>query len=141
VPVVAALVQYRDKVVLARNSQWPDGVFSLITGYLERNETPQQAVIREVREEIGLECKAQEFIGCYSLIERNQIILAHWVTANGEVKTGNEIAEIRLLSREELKLWKFGSFVLTADIVRLWLEKTAHNEVLQPMSVRPLSHH
>lgn len=42
VPVVAALVQYHGEVVLARNSQWPEGMFSLVTGYLERNETPEE---------------------------------------------------------------------------------------------------
>lgn len=123
VPVVAALVQYQDKIVLARNLQWPDGMFSLVTGYLERNETPEEATVREVKEELGLDGRVQEFIGCYSLVEKNQIILAHWVITTGELKTGNEIAEVRILSREELKLWQFGRFTLTSDIVRYWLEK------------------
>ena len=123
VPVVAALIEYQGKIVLARNSQWPEGMFSLVTGYLERNETPEEAVVREVKEELGLDGKVQEFIGCYSLNEKNQIILAHWVVAIGELKTGSEITEVKLLSREELRGWQFGRLALTSAIVKRWLEK------------------
>jgi len=134
VPVVAALIEYQSKIVLARNSQWPDGMFSLVTGYLERNETPEDAVVREVKEELGLDGTVQEFIGCYSFIEKNQIILAHWLVATGELTTGNEITEVKLLSREELKLWQFGRLALTSTIVKQWLEKTTPNKALQPTS-------
>ena len=91
VPVVAALVQYQGKVVLARNSQWPEGMFSLVTGYLERSETPEGAVVREVKEELGLNGEVQDFIGCYSFAEKNQIILAH----SGSFGGGNRRAENR----------------------------------------------
>ena len=128
VPVVAALIEYQGKIVLARNSQWPEGIFSLVTGYLEKNETPEEAVVREVKEELGLDSKAREFIGCYSFIEKNQIILAHWVVATGVLTTGNEITEVRLLSREELKLWQFGHLALTSIIAKQWLDKRAPNK-------------
>lgn len=124
VPVVAALVEYQGKVILARNSEWPEGVFSVVTGYLERSETPDEAAVREVKEELGLNGRVQDFIGCYSFTERNQIILAHSVVATGELKTGSEIAEVKLLSREELELWQFGRLALTSTIVKQWLEKT-----------------
>lgn len=124
VPVVAALIEYQGKIALARNAQWPSGMFSLVTGYLEKNETPENAVMREIKEELGLEGMSQEFIGCYSLIEKNQIILAYWVKATGELIMGDEIAETLLLSREELQRWQFGHFELTAVIVKHWLENS-----------------
>ena len=129
VPVVAALVQYQGKIVLARNSQWPEGMFSLVTGYLERGETPEEAAVREVKEELGLNGKVQDFIGCYSFTEKNQVILAHSVAATGELTTGSEITEVRLLSREELKRWQFGRLALSSAIVERWLEKTTPNRV------------
>ena len=134
VPVVAALIEFQGKIVLARNSQWPEGVFSLITGYLERNETPEEAVVREVKEELGLDSKVQELLGCYSFIEKNQIILAHWVVATGELETGDEVAEIKILSRNELELWQFGCLALTSTIAKQWLQRTTLNQVLRPMS-------
>jgi NAD+ diphosphatase len=121
VPVVAAFIEYKDKIVFARNVQWPQDMFSLITGYLEKNETPEAAVIREVKEEVGLEGVVREFIGCYSLFEKNQVILAYWVVATGEVVIGSEIAEVKLLSRAEVASWPFGDFAVTAAIARSWL--------------------
>lgn len=128
VPVVAALIEYQGKIVLARNVLWPDGIFSLVTGYLEKSEAPEEAVIREVKEELGLDGKVQEFIGCYSLIEKNQLVLAYWVVATGEFTIGDEIAEAKLLSREDLKLWQFGRFALTAAIVKHWLHAAARGK-------------
>lgn len=63
VPVVAALIEYQGKIVLARNAQWPKGMFSLVTGYLEKNETPENAVIREIKEELGPGGASHKFIG------------------------------------------------------------------------------
>ena len=121
VPVVAALVQYRGRIVLARNSLWPERQFSLVTGYLERGETPEQAVVREVKEELGLDGEVEGFIGCYSLLEKNRVILAHGVVAAGTLETGSEIAEVKLVSREQLELWQFGRLALTSAIVKQWL--------------------
>lgn len=47
-PVVAAVIEYQDRVLLARNAAWPEKMFALVTGFLERDESPQDAVAREV---------------------------------------------------------------------------------------------
>ncbi len=122
VPVVAALIEYHDKIILARNAQWPEGTFSFVAGYLEKNESPEAAVVREVREELNLTGEVSEFVGCFPFFEKNQILLVYVVSATGEIMTGDEIAEIRLLSREELAAWDFGKFLLTANVVKHWLE-------------------
>src|SRR6201988_4671116 len=54
VPVVAAIVEHEGLVVLARNALWPQNMFGLVTGFLEKNELPEVGVLREVEEEIGL---------------------------------------------------------------------------------------
>ena len=123
VPVVAALVQYRDHVILARNAQWPSPMFSLITGYLERNESPEQAVLREVHEELGLQGQVSGFIGHYSVFKNNQLLLAYWVRADGQLKLDKEIAEVRLVSHDQLKHYEFGELTITAQIVNEYLQK------------------
>lgn len=122
-PVVAALVQYNDQIILARNAKWPDGIFSLITGFLEREETPDQAIVREVQEELGLVGEVNGFIGYYSFFKMNQIILAFWVTASGELTTGDEIAEVKYVPKEKLDPGQFSRLVITSAIVKDWLEK------------------
>lgn len=117
VPVVAALVQHGDQIILARNAQWPGPIFSLITGYLERDETPEQAVLREVQEELGLQGQIKSFIGHYSVFKKNQLILAYWIRAEGELEVGKEIAEVRFVTEAELKRYEFGDLKITAQIV------------------------
>src|SRR5262249_5278652 len=64
-PVVAAVIEYHDRVLLARNAAWPPKMFALVTGFLERDETPQAAVAREVKEETNLDTRATNLIGVY----------------------------------------------------------------------------
>lgn len=123
IPVVAVLVYYLDKIVLARNAQWPSERFSVITGYLERDETPEQAVVREVREELGLEAQIGEFIGHYSIFRMNQLILAFSVVATGVLTLGSELVEYRLLTKEQLKKYDFGELAITGEIAQAWLRK------------------
>lgn len=55
-PAVIMLVHDgRDRVVLGRNSRFPPGVHSVLAGFVEPGESLEEAVAREVREEVGLE--------------------------------------------------------------------------------------
>ena len=80
VPVIAAIVQWGDRIVLARNASWPVGMYSMITGFLDSGEHPEQALVRETKEELGLKVVRQRFLGHYSFPASNQILMAYWVT-------------------------------------------------------------
>ena len=47
-PVLAAVVEYEGKILLARNAAWPGRRFALITGFMEAGETPKQGIAREL---------------------------------------------------------------------------------------------
>jgi NAD+ diphosphatase len=53
-PVVIMLVVREDHVLIGRQPQWPPGLHSLLAGYVEPGETPEDAVRREVMEEAGV---------------------------------------------------------------------------------------
>jgi len=46
VPVVAAIVETERGVILVRNRSWPPKMYGLVTGFLEKGETPETAVLR-----------------------------------------------------------------------------------------------
>ena len=121
VPVAAGLVQVGDRFVLARNARWPERVFSVITGFVEKNETPEQTLLRETEEELGVRGIATELIGHYTLAEPNQLLVAYHVRAEGTPRTSDEIAEIKLVTRAELEQWDFGILALTKRMVADWL--------------------
>jgi len=117
--VVAAIVEKDGNILLARNKEWPEKIFALITGFLEKGETPEAAVVREVKEELGLDAEIRDMIGVYSFFERNQLIIAYYLIASGEIKLGDELAEIRMIPPAKLRPWPFG----TGLAVRDWLAK------------------
>ncbi|MFO1344991.1 MAG: NUDIX domain-containing protein [Rhodocyclaceae bacterium] len=118
-PVVAALVEREGLIVLARNHAWQPGVFGLVTGFLEAGESPEAAVMREVKEELDLDASALSLIGAYPFERKNEIILAYHVQAAGEIALNEELAEFRLISPEKLRAWDFG----TGLAVRDWLAR------------------
>ena len=119
VPVVAAVVEHEGRVVIARNAAWPEGKFGLITGFLERDETPEAGILREVEEELGLQGELAGFIGNYAFMPRNQLILAYHVRARGTIRLNEELVEVRRLLPEEIQPWELG----TGPALRDWLAR------------------
>ncbi len=117
-PVVAGLVERDGLVVLARNHAWPEKMFGLVTGFMERDETPEEGVAREVREELGLATLSAELIGIYPFQRKNEIILAYHVVAEGEIVLNEELAEFRLIPPEKLRPWDFGTGLAIGDWLR-----------------------
>jgi len=112
-PVVAAIVERNDHVVLVQSIGWPDNWFGLVTGFLERGETPEEAALREVKEELGLDAVLGELIGVYAFRRMNQIIIAYHVEAHdGEIA----LDETELSAHKEVALAK----------VRPWRAGTGH---------------
>ncbi|MEJ2397246.1 MAG: NUDIX domain-containing protein [Gammaproteobacteria bacterium] len=120
VPVVAALVRHEGNYILDRNAQWPEQCYSVITGYLEAGEAPDQAVVREVGEELGLVGHSLQQIGNYAFYDKNQVILAYHVQATGRIQINNELAAVISLTPAELNDYDFGSFMLTRRIIDDW---------------------
>lgn len=118
-PVVAAIVEYEGKVLLARNVSWPEKWYALITGFLERDETPETGVLREVKEELDLDSRIVEFVGHYPFAELNQIICVYHVEAWGTVRLNEELADYRLFAHEDVRTWPRG----TGPAVRDWLDR------------------
>jgi ADP-ribose pyrophosphatase YjhB (NUDIX family) len=117
-PVVAAIIEYDGRVLLARNRAWPEKMFALVTGFLERDESPSAAVLREVKEETDLDADAASLIGVYEFVRMNQVIIAYHVTARGEVRLGEELADYRLVEPARLRPWPQGTGQALADWMR-----------------------
>lgn len=61
-PVVIMLVTHGNSVLLGRSPGWPEGMFSLLAGFVEPGETIEAAVRREVQEETGVRCGAVSYL-------------------------------------------------------------------------------
>ena len=117
VPVVAALVEHGETVLLVRNKGWPEKWYGLVSGFLEKGESPEEGVLREVKEEVGLKGEIVSLIGVYPFAEMNQVILAYHVRGHGEITVGDEIAGVKAVPPDKLRPWPLG----TGHAVRDWL--------------------
>jgi NAD+ diphosphatase len=117
-PVVAAVIEYEGRVLLARNAAWPPKIFALVTGFLERDETPQAAVAREVKEETNLDTRAATLIGVYDFARKNELIIAFHVEAVGEIKLSEELVDYRLIEPAKLRPWPAATGLALADWMR-----------------------
>jgi len=55
--------QSEDKVLLARQSSWPEKRYSVIAGFAEHGESLEQSVAREAYEEVGLRVTNVQYFG------------------------------------------------------------------------------
>jgi NADH pyrophosphatase NudC (nudix superfamily) len=117
-PVVAAIVEYEGKILLARNAAWPEGMFALITGFLEHGETPEAGIAREVREETALEADTVDLVGVYEFIRKNELIIAYHVRAQGTIALSPELLEYRLVEPAKLRPWRAGTGQALAEWMR-----------------------
>jgi NAD+ diphosphatase len=61
-PVVIMLITKGNKVLMGRSPGWPDGMYSLLAGFVEPGETLEAAVRREVFEEAGIRVGAVSYL-------------------------------------------------------------------------------
>src|SRR5450830_1182544 len=90
-PVLAAIIEYRGQVLLARNAAWSGRMFALITGFMEAGETPEEGIAREIKEETNLDVLSLELVE-YKLLDPQDVMcwpagtglaLAQWLRGRG----------------------------------------------------------
>ncbi|MGH7961818.1 MAG: NAD(+) diphosphatase, partial [Candidatus Binatia bacterium] len=53
-PAIIVAVTRGEKILLARSAHFPQGLFSVLAGFVEPGETIEECVAREVKEEVGI---------------------------------------------------------------------------------------
>ena len=124
-PVLAAVIQYQDKILLARNAAWAGKFFALITGFMEAGETPREGIMREVKEETNLDVSELNLIGVYDFQRMNQVIIAYHAVAHGTVQLSPELVDYRLYAYDQVRCWPAGTGHALAD----WLRSRGYEPV------------
>jgi NAD+ diphosphatase len=107
-PAITMLVQSGDRCVLSRRQGAPANRWSALAGFVEPGETPEEAVIREAREETGVEVISVEYVTSQPWPFPQALMIGFWafVDPAGEDATltpaPDELAEARWWERDEL---------------------------------------
>lgn len=94
-PCVIGIVMREQTCLLAHNANFREGLYSVIAGFIEPGETAEQALVREIREETGIEVERLEYICSQPWPFPSQLMLgfvAHY--KSGEIQVdGVEITD------------------------------------------------
>jgi NAD+ diphosphatase len=117
-PVLAAVIEYGGRILLARNAAWTHKMYALITGFMEAGESPRDGIAREIREETSLVAQELNLIGVYDFQRMNQVIIAYHARCTGEVKLSPELVDYKLFAYDQVRCWPAGTGHALADWLR-----------------------
>ncbi|UBF27653.1 NAD(+) diphosphatase [Kovacikia minuta CCNUW1] len=85
-PAVIVLVSRGDEILLARAPRFPPGMYSILAGFVEPGESLEETVVREVREEVGIEIEDIRYFGSQPWPFPNSLMIGFTATyARGEI--------------------------------------------------------
>ena len=104
-PAIIVLVTHDDRALLARNPTWPSGFGSVLAGFVEPGESLEDAVAREVKEEVGLTVEAVEYQSSQPWPFPSSIMLGFRAAAVDDQldPDPDEIADACFYTRDELR--------------------------------------
>lgn len=93
-PCIITLVWRSDALLLARSPRFAPGVYSTLAGFIETGESAEQALHREVKEEVGVEVKNLRYLGSQAWPFPHSLMLGYWAEyQGGEVQLEEEEIE------------------------------------------------
>lgn len=107
VPGVGILIEMEGGVVLVkRGGQVKPGQWALPSGYIEADESVEEAAIRESREETGLQVELIDLMGVYSFPEgpptSGIIVFYRARPVGGTLRAGDDALDVRVFAPDEL---------------------------------------
>lgn len=104
IAVIMAVTDPDDRLLLARAPAWPEGRMSILAGFVEPGETLEQAVAREVHEEVGIAVGDVEYVADQPWPFPTSLMIGFTAHAlSTELRLDDkELAEARWVSRAEI---------------------------------------
>jgi NAD+ diphosphatase len=123
-PAVIVLVQREQEILLARNASFPRPWYSALAGFVESGESLEEAAMREVREEVGVDLSEIRYFGSQPWpFGRSLMIGFNARYAGGEIRVdGTEIAEARWFGSDALPHLP-PRLSIARQLIDSWLER------------------
>jgi NAD+ diphosphatase len=105
-PAVITLIEDGDRILLARSPHFAPGVYSTLAGFVEPGESLEEAVVREVREEVGVELADLRYFSSQPWPFPNSLMVGFVARyAEGEIRLQeDEIEDARWFTADDLPL-------------------------------------
>lgn len=90
-PAIIVAIRNQGRILLARAPHFPEGMYSVIAGFVEPGESLEQCVQREVREEVGVEVTDIRYFGSQAWPFPNSLMVAFTAECSeGEIRIDQE---------------------------------------------------
>lgn len=105
-PAVIVLVERGTEILLARAHHFPANLYSILAGFVEPGESLEDAVIREIYEEVSIVVKDIQYFGSQPWPYPNSLMIGFTATyASGDIQVDeNELADAAWFSKNDLPL-------------------------------------
>jgi len=118
-PAVIMLVAHGDRALLGRQPAWPEGRYSTLAGFVDPGESLEQAVVREVAEEVGVEVTDVSYFGNQPWPFPASLMVGFFARAlTTEISVDNEeISDARWFTRDAVRAGaEAGTLILPGGI-------------------------
>ncbi len=117
---VDGIVVYGDRLVFIRRRNEPyKNMLALPGGFVEEDETAEEAVLREIREETGLNAEILKLVGVYSNLHRDPrgpvVSICYLLKAGGAYKASTDASEVILLRLNDVPKLAFDHNTMIGD--------------------------
>ncbi|MEO1060974.1 MAG: NAD(+) diphosphatase [Actinomycetota bacterium] len=123
-PAVIMLIRRDDEVLLAHGRQFPGRFYSALAGFVEPGEDLEEAVAREVREEVGIEITDIRYFGSQPWPFPHSLMIgftARW--ASGELDIDpTEIVDAGWFRADDLPPAPIGGMSIAGWMMQAWLD-------------------
>jgi NAD+ diphosphatase len=104
-PVVIMLAEHDGKLLLGRQAHWPEGRYSALAGFVEVGESVEAAVIREVKEEAGIDVRNVGYVASQPWPFPSSLMIGCRAEASTTELTidTTELEDARWFTREEVE--------------------------------------
>jgi NAD+ diphosphatase len=93
-PAILVAIEKNDKILLARSSHFRPGLYSILAGFVDPGENIEQAVHREIYEEVGLEVKNLRYFASDAWPFPDSLMISFTAEyASGEITLDNKEIE------------------------------------------------
>lgn len=127
-PAIIVAIVNKDKLLLAHNSRFPKGRYSVIAGFVEPGETFEECVFREAKEEVGIEVKNIKYFGSQPWPFPDSVMVGFTAEyAGGEIEAdGIEILDAKWYKVDELPTVPSGVSV-AGKLIKWFIESYSYH--------------
>lgn len=128
-PAIIVLVSDGERVLLGRQSSWPEGRYSTLAGFVEPGESLEDAVAREVLEETAVAVRDVRYHSSQPWPFPSSLMIGFHATASPDspIRTGNELEDARWFTRLEFTSGRVPlppSRAISHRLISEWLDPT-----------------